>query len=281
MSAASASTAAAAPAGGIFGDAAKKKDDKPKEKRVMLKNVDTVAFKVLDPYGLSIVDDISLSGLWKQVAKGDKWANFFSELAATEENCKDPSIREAIGLSRYCETMENAIREWRGATSLRKMIKEKSLQRADEEANEMMKHFQRANLGKRAWKNEKNDSFASYKDTKRRKIREGVATASAAPTATAGPTLEQSVKAVVAFLEKGKASNLRMMMSYLSTGGVFFAAHTLDKTARAFLKHKTPTPTAESILKNMEARAADDGKADEEEDEEFEREEATGNLLDD
>ena len=71
-----------------------------------------------------------------------------------------------------------------------------------------------------------------------------------------------------------------MLFSYLSTGGVFFVAHTMDKTARAYLKHKEPKPTFDHIHQCMLARIEDDGK-DKPEDEVFEREEATGNLLDD
>ena len=76
-------------AGGIFGAAAKsKKSGEPKEKRTFLKNIDTVAVKCLDPYGLSIIDDVNPKALWKLVKKGDLWAKFFNELAADETNCK-------------------------------------------------------------------------------------------------------------------------------------------------------------------------------------------------
>ena len=38
--------------------------EKEKEARIQLKNMDSVAAKTLDPWGVSIIDDIPLESLW-------------------------------------------------------------------------------------------------------------------------------------------------------------------------------------------------------------------------
>ena len=79
------------------------------------------------------------------------------------------------------------------------------------------------------------------------------------------------------FLQKGTDSNLRMAFSYLSTGGVFYAATTMDKTARAWLAHADPTPDAAFAVSCLQERA-NVSKAPVASTK-FERERATGDLL--
>ena len=142
-----ASSAAAPAAGGLFNDAAvkTKPDGAPKSKRDKLKKIDTVAAKVLDPCGVSIIDDVPLDSLWKIVCKGDKWCKFFTEFAAQDKNIKeqaaDPEIRVAIGISTYAETMENCIKEFQGHDELRSLLKPTVLAKFDEEAKEYLPYF--------------------------------------------------------------------------------------------------------------------------------------------
>ena len=275
--ASSASAPAATAAGGIFGAAAKEKKNEPKEKRTMLKNIDTVAVKTLDPYGLSIIDDVGLKPLWKLVSKGDKWARFFSEFAADESNCKDPVKRVGIGISRYAETLTNAIKEWQGQVDLRKMMKDSVVQKVDKEAAELLPHLENINAGKTGYQSEKHGTFKSYKESKRRKL-EG----SASRTAPNNAALEESVTALWNFLEKGSNSNLRMVFSCLSTGGVFYSAHVIDKTCRAWVAHKSPKPTKDAILAAVKERHTCKGTdGDDGEEMEFKRERVTGDLFDD
>ena len=264
---------------GIFGDAAKKVGKDLKAARTQLKNIDTVASKVLNPYGMSIIDDVPQDALWKIVSKGDKFCKFFTELAADDKNCADPHVREAIGISRYCETMANLITEWQAADDLRKMLKPAIVAKADEEAEKMMPIFQRLNLGKRGFAKEADDSFVAFKTAKKRKIEADASGGGTLAAPDANVTLDAAVDALLEFLNKGTGSNLRMVVSYLSTGGVFFAAHTFDKTVRAWLAHKDPQPTKDSILDHLKARQSDDVKPKAEVS--FKREVATGNLFND
>ena len=83
----------------IFGAAAAKGDDAPKAKRHQLKKCDTVAAKGLDPWGKSVVHDMSLRMLWDITQKGDKWALYHSNLAAgPERELASMSFQSAINV---------------------------------------------------------------------------------------------------------------------------------------------------------------------------------------
>ena len=276
---ASASTASnnATQAAGLLGDAAIKKSAEKKEPRTMLKNQDTVMSKCLNPYGASVVDEVPLENLWNIVCKGDQWAKFFTELAATPDNCKDHILRENIGFSRYCETMCNAILDWLAAEDLRSMMKESVVEKIDLEAKALLPHFQRLNSGKRPWDKDKGDTFAAWKNAKRQRLEAPSGGAASAPAADA-PTVEASVEKILEFIKLGTDSNLRMAIQFLSGGGVFFAAQTFDKTARAWVEHKVPTPSKESIVAGHNTRALSEAskpKADVK----WVKEKATGTLL--
>ena len=55
-------------------DAADKNDAdmNVKDPRIQLKNMDTIAAKLLDPWGVSVLDDVALDALWLVTKKGDK-----------------------------------------------------------------------------------------------------------------------------------------------------------------------------------------------------------------
>ena len=102
----------------------------------------------------------------------------------------------------------------------------------------------------------------------------------AKPTPNNGE-LEESVAALWKFLELGTDSNLRVVFSCFSTGGVFYSASVLDKTTRAWMLHKTPKPTKDTILTSVKERQCSMQADGDEEVLEFKRERVTGNLFDD
>jgi len=266
-------TMSAAATSGIFGDAAAPKKKEPKEKRHQLTKYDTVACKALDPYAVGILDDVSLPSLWKIVKKGDKFCKLFSELAGDSSNSPDPAIRVAVGISRYAEIMCNVITEWKGHEDLRKILKPEKVDLVDKEAEALLPHMQRLNFGKRDSKDPE-DSFSTLKEAKRRKLDKG----NVGGGSSSGTQLEASIGAMFDFLEQGTASDLRMVISLLSTGGVFFAAQSMDKTARAWLEHQEPKPTRQDAFLCVKARLASDTKGPQA-DVKFGREKATGSLL--
>eukprot|EP00959_Pyramimonas_sp_CCMP1952_P326883 6842705-Pyramimonas_sp.AAC.1 len=212
------SAAAAAPAS-LFGTGTKRKaetGDKPEVvKRHQLKNVDTVATKLLDPYGVSLLDEIDLEALWTVVSKGDHYAKFYSELAASDLNCPDPVYRVGIGLSRFAQTLETAIETWLRQDELRAMMLPKVVEKIDKEANLLLPHMKVLNIGKGGPTTQK-DTLSALKKER----------ASNAPTKAPPetPALEAAGAKLLEFLALGTKSNLGMALSNLSTGGIFYSA---------------------------------------------------------
>ena len=222
--------------------------EKETKKRQMLKNVDTVASKVLDPYGVSIIDDIAYETLWDITKKGDKWAEFFSGFAAGPNT--GGVYRQGVAFSQFAQTYQAAIEQMETNDNLKKILAPNVLAKALEEANELKVHFGRLNAGKGSQNTgqSKSDSFGAVKKR-------------AAPeTTTPVPTsveLKESATAVHAWLMKGTDSNLRMVINFLGCGGVFYACQCHDKVARAFVKAEKPTE--EDFFKMIHSRFAEAG----------------------
>jgi hypothetical protein len=224
----------------IFGSSVKV--EKKVEKREKLKNIDTVAAKILDPWGVSAIDEVPLDCLWAIVKRGDKWCKFHSELAS------DGDYRVGIGLSRLCEIMTTVIEELTARVDLRKCLNPLVLAKADAEAAELLPHFATLNAGKASLAGLKEDSFCGLKRRKKEPQTSGL-------TASPGPAaLAASSKKLCEWLSLGTASPLRMLIVFLSAGGVFFAAHVADKTARAWLTHQVPKVTEETVTRVISAR---------------------------
>jgi hypothetical protein len=262
--------ASSAAAAGIFGDGVAAGKKKEIEKRTMLKNIDSVATKVLDPYNVSMLDEIPLDVLWGIVKKGDPWCQFFSELAADAANSKDPVYRVGIGISRLSEVLSNAINNFLTNTELRKLMKDASVAKLDVEAKELLPYLKRLNAGKASFK-AKETTFGGLK---RQKVNAGDGTAGPAPT---GDELKEAAGKMFEWLQKGPASNLRMFMVTISAGGVYFAAHALDKTGRAWVLHQEPAVTEDTVLKALTARHTASASSSVT----LGREKATGDLFDD
>jgi hypothetical protein len=240
------SAPAAAPAADIFGSAARAKaETKVFEKRIQLKNIDTLAAKALDPWGVSVLDQIDLGSLWKMICKGDKFCKFFTELAATSENSPDHVFRQGVGLSRLCEVLAQALTHFRDATELRLMMKDTVLAKLDAEAKILLPHLLRLNAGKASFTS-KEETFGGLK---RRKLADG--SSAKQPTTR---ELSDSSHALFEWLQKGLSSNLRHAIVELSAGGVFFSAHVADKAGRAWLEHKEPKVEEDTLLTALEAR---------------------------
>jgi hypothetical protein len=215
------------------------------EQRIKLTNFDTVAAKALDPWGVSVLADAPLDKLWTIVKKGDKFAKFFSELAATDETGGD--YRVGLGLSRFCEVMFAAATEIKDNEDVRACLNAKVLAHATLEAEALLPHLRRLNAGKSSLEG-KQDTFGGLK---RRKL----TVAASGPTPTQAE-LEESAAKIYKWLEIGSDSNLRMLIQFMSNGGVFFAANAADKTARAWQKHAVPAVTVESMKRVVGARHA-------------------------
>eukprot|EP00973_Karenia_brevis_P093869 12419547-Karenia_brevis.AAC.1 len=146
----------------IFGAAAKGTKDQPKEKRFKLKNVDSVAAKCLDPWDVSLLDDTDLPQLWGIVQKGDKYAHFFSNLAAQKEE-HNGKYRVGVGMSQHCEVCINSIEQLKSNDDLRKCLDKKVLGKAVEEGNALLPHLKVLNAGKGSLSEPKEESFGQLR----------------------------------------------------------------------------------------------------------------------
>ena len=209
----------------IFGAAAK--DDKKKEKRIQLKNCDTVAAKSFDPWGVSVIDEMPMEKLWKIAKTGDQYAQFYTELAATSETGGD--YRVGIGISRFAGLMLEVIKELESRNDLKQCLVAKVLDKAIKEAKELKPHLTVLNAGKVAFAESKQEKFGGYK-----KRRLNPVDTKEEHNTTA---IENAAKKVWQFIQLGTDSNLRMLMNILSSGGIFFAGQAADKTMRAWANH--------------------------------------------
>jgi hypothetical protein len=242
-----------APAAGsanIFGGAAGGAQSRKPEKRNMIKNVDHAANQCLEPFGVSVIDDVDLGDLWKVVSKGSKWAHYHSNLGATDTNCPPSggAYRVGIGISQYCECMVNVVTELKGRPEFAKLLKEKAYNAAVAEGDEMMPHFQRVNAGKSPWKGSQEPTFGNLK---KRKASE-VASGSAPAGAVTPEELLESCGKVWTFLSK--ESPLRQVCVFLGAGGLFYGAQVADKVTRAWQMHADPKPTLETFAAAVTAR---------------------------
>ena len=232
---------AAAKASSIFGAAAadpKKKE--PKAKRVMLTNMDTVAMQSLNPYGVSVIDEQPLAKVCRAAQKGNKWAKFHAEIFSEDIE------RQGIYWSRFCETHVAIIKELKSREDLRACIKETVLTKAMAEANNLLPHFERLNTGKLAMKDKDDDTFGGLK---RRKTGSNPGASAAPPS---GGEIEESAEAIRAYLARGAGSNFRMLVNFLSAGGMFFAGQAMDLTARGWFEETTPN--RDTIANALKAR---------------------------
>lgn len=254
-------------ASSIFGAAAAGRDkNKPKEKRTKLTELDTVAKQAMNPYGISIIDEQPLVKVYRAAQKGNKWAAFHAEL------CSDDVARQGIYWSRFCETHVNIITALKERDDLRACINVKVLTKAIAEADVLLPHFARLNTGKMAMQDKDEDTFGGLK---RRKAN-GAAT-SEKPTPSP-EEIEESATALFGYIEQGTASNLRMLINFLSSGGVFYAGQAMDLTVRGW--HEDANPRAASVINALKARHAAQSSSTNPAGPSKRKERATGGLFD-
>ena len=201
------------------------------ERRTSLKKYDTVAAQLLNPYGPSPLESMSLEELWKGAASGSKAAFFHTELAATGATGGD--YRVGIGLSRLAQTLLAALSKLR-EPNMAKLLQPRPLELALNEALQLEPHLKVLNAGK--------GNLATPEDANTGPT--GFARSWKAASASGPPTpahtkeaIEAAAAAVHVWLAK-PASPLRAIISVLSAGGSFYAANAAEKTARAWIKCK-------------------------------------------
>ena len=203
----------------------------PTLRRVMLKNWDSVASQVLNPYGVSHIEKLSLKRIWDAAAKGNKACHFHTELAAGADT--GGPFRVGIGWSRMAETILAGIAKLR-EPHMAGLIKDVHYKKAIDEANLLEPHLKILHAGKEGTGNDNAGPDAGFAATRKR----ARTSASTEPIYTQAQC-NAAAEAVRARLSEPKTA-LRSMLHLLSGGGSFYAANVQEKLARSYIQHGSP-----------------------------------------
>ena len=188
-------------------------DEEDSDKRKLLRRYDHLAVQALNPFGVSDLDKATLSQLWEVIKNGNKTTSYFAEWADST------AYRKGIAVSRLAEVLEKTIEVLKDP-KFKELLNKTIMEEALKEATILSAHLANLNGGKSSQTERKvTMSTLGKKD---------------------GPTKPQSAVEISAkYLYDWLAqetSTLRGLISFLSQGGVFFAAHCAEKGARSYVK---------------------------------------------
>jgi len=213
-----------------------KSKGKPIEKRDKLKRGDHLAAQILDPFGTSPIEKVTLKKIWETTEKGNDYTKYFSELAE-----KSDDTREGIGISRLAEILLLAI-ERLNSENMRKFAKEEILKDALNEAAVLEPHLRKLNGDKK--KKQKRSLNALMVDQ---------------ATAPTEEEVEQSMEVVYDWLKK-PSTPLRGMLAFTAQEGVLYSAYCAARVAEGWVKVK-PT-SLEHAKAAAKARLCGEGVLD-------------------
>ena len=228
---------------GLFAQATgvkRKSEEENAEKRRLLRRYDHLAVQALNPFGVSEIDRATLSQLWEIICNGNKATSYFAEWP-------DKDIyRKGIAISRLAQVLVNAI-EVLEDEKFARLLDKNTMKMACEEGKKLLPALRTLNGGK-----------ASQTV---RKVTLGTLGVKAEP-GRPEQEVEQAAKVLYEWISK-QQSTLRALLSFLSQGGVFYAAACADKAARAYAKCSSEDETV--FIQAAKARLCS-GKKDKEED---------------
>lgn len=203
----------------------------PASRRTKLMPWDNVAAVLLDPFGTSMIHNITTDALYAATANGNKKAAYHSHLCAPLDS--DP-WHVGAGVSITAQTLLEAFD--RLETKAVVGILDKTLYaKAMAKANKLRPHLQNLYFGKgSATANPAQTSFAALKKRKFQEMQD----AGSRPTSTASEAqILASARELHTWLSTEKCP-LRGLLATLAQGGAFYAAQCAEKTARAIAAHK-------------------------------------------
>jgi len=189
-------------------------EEQTPEKRKMLRRYDHLASQALNPFGVSELEKASLAQIWGLIKQGNKGTDYFAEWADADK------YRKGIAVSRLAQVLTTAIQILED-TKFRTLLEKTIYDKAMEEAKSMKPYLELLNCGKAS-------------QTARK-----ITMSSLGQTETAAKSendVREAAKRIYNWLEE-KNSTLRGLLSFLSQGGVFYAASCAEKGARSYIKH--------------------------------------------
>ena len=207
-----------------FGDVAPTQP-KPEEKkrRVKLFPWDSVATQLLEPFGESSFDTMSLDKLWTAAARGNRSAAYHSHLCAPQDT---DGWRVGAGVSLTAAALLAAIRKFR-SDDMKQLIKEDLYTKVERELRELEPTLKKLNMGKGSQNQRDAGSFRDVREAKRQKT----TTQSEAPATTP----DEMKEAAVAFHKwlKRDQSPFRSLLYILAGSNTYYTGHVAETVARA------------------------------------------------
>ena len=152
-------------ASSLFDAAATETPEIPKvERRVKLFSYDAVAAQLLQPFGESNVDTLSLQQLWKATSDGNKQAAYHSHLCADKD--ADP-WHVGAGISTTAAALQAAVKNLE-SEDMKRLIRPELYEKIMTEANELKPVLEMLNIGKGSQKQEASGS--TMRQAKRAKV---------------------------------------------------------------------------------------------------------------
>ena len=204
-----------------------------KERRVKLFSYDAVAAQLLQPFGESTVDTLSLQQLWKATSDGNKQAAYHSHLCADKD--ADP-WHVGAGVSTTAAALQAAVKNLE-SEDMKRLIRPELYEKIMTEANELKPVLEMLNIGKGSQKQEASGS--TMKQAKRAKVG-----GSAVHAYTEAEVLE-AAKKFHAWLSQEKSA-LRGALFVLSGNNSYYTGHVAEVVARACIQHK-PLSAADMV----------------------------------
>ena len=213
------SSTMAGDADSLFGNATgtKRPLDEDSEKRKLLRRYDHLAVQALNPWGVSDLDKANLPQIWQLLKNGNKTTKYFAEWADEDD------YRKGIAVSRLAQVLSKTIEVLKDP-KFKQLLDQKVLEIAMKEALVLLPHVDLLNGGKCSEK-EQRVTMSSLGQTNDGPIR-------------VQSDVERSAKVLYEWLNQDQ-STLRGMISFLSQGGVFYAAAVAEKGARSYVKCST------------------------------------------
>ena len=211
----------------LFGaDAMPAEAPQQEERRTKLYGYDAVAAQMLEPYGESPLDQMSLEQLWKGTAKGNRKTAYHSHLAAPQET--DP-WHVGAGVSMTAAALLAAVKHFR-SSDMQNLMKADLYQKVKKEVDVLEPVLLALNFGKGS---QSQKDTGSFREAKRAKT-----TASASLEAVV--VHKDSLKAAAEFrtwLVQDR-SPFRSLLFILSGSNSYYTGHTAEVVARAAVKCK-------------------------------------------
>ena len=199
----------------------KRKIPDKSERRTKLRDDDSVAKLLFQPWDKSTLPDLEPMDLWKHAKDGDDFVMFHTELAANDAS--GGPYRVGVGLSRCAGILKKAIAELR-SNNVQAILKPDLWAKIDEDAKAIEDALDVLDFGKGSQAN--TEARVSL-----RSLRRGPATTATQRTEA---EMQQAAVKLHGWLRK-PSSPLRAGLSILAGGGLFFAAHAAEKTLRGWV----------------------------------------------